>query len=70
MSTISRRWGRIAQVAENEGVTDKTVRRWIAAGLIYAERIGPRVIRVDLDSVERAGRPIGGDVIADADAVA
>ncbi|MGV0636270.1 helix-turn-helix domain-containing protein [Mycolicibacillus trivialis] len=43
----------IRQVAEQLGVCEKTVRRWIAAGHIEAVRLGPRLIRVDADSVER-----------------
>jgi len=29
-----------------------TLRRWIATGIITAYRVGPRVIRVDLDSIK------------------
>ncbi|KAA9133946.1 helix-turn-helix domain-containing protein [Microbacterium caowuchunii] len=44
------------------GIHVDTVRRLISRGDIYAERIGPRLIRVDLDSLQ--GRPLayrGGD---------
>jgi excisionase family DNA binding protein len=33
-------------------VSPQTVRRWIASGKITAHRIGPRLIRVDLDEIE------------------
>lgn len=42
-----------AQVGEEFGVSEKTVRRWTAAGLITGRRIGPRLIRYDLDEVRR-----------------
>lgn len=39
-------------------VSDKTIRRWISGGHLRAERVGPRLIRVDLDSLHR--ETIGG----------
>ena len=51
-----RRWGTIEDAAAEATVSTKTIRREIAAGRIYAERIGARRIRVDLDSI--AGRPL------------
>lgn len=32
-------------------VSTKTIYRWIATGEIQATRVGPRLIRVDIDSV-------------------
>lgn len=53
----ARRWGRIADVpAVLPGVSDKTIRRMISRGEIYAERVGPRLIRVDLNSI--VGMPL------------
>lgn len=54
-------WGSIAAAAQRKNVSTKTIRRYIAAGLIRAERIGPRLIRVDLQSVDRMGRPLQHD---------
>ena len=34
------------------------MRRYIALGLVQAERLGPRLIRVNLTSLETAGRPL------------
>lgn len=48
----------LAQAALHFQVSTKTIRRWISLGLIKAERVGPRLIRVDLESIEL--RPIGG----------
>lgn len=46
----------IKQAAQTKAVSTKTIRRWIADGLLPAERLGPRLIRIrpeDLDSVGR-----------------
>ena len=46
------------------GVDPKTIRRWIAAGRIQGFRAGPRLIRVDLNEMDRLLSPIptaGGD---------
>ena len=42
----------IAAAADHYGVSRQTVRRWIASGKITAHRVGPRLIRVDLDEIE------------------
>jgi excisionase family DNA binding protein len=42
----------IAAAADHYGVSRQTVRRWIASGRITAHRLGPRLIRVDLDEIE------------------
>ena len=52
----ARRWGTLDEAAAEATVSVKTIRRAIAAGDIYAERISARRIRVDLNSV--AGRPL------------
>lgn len=58
-------WGTIQQAADYKSVSTKTIRRWIASGDIYAERLGKRIIRVDLNTLDAIGRPLaylGGDV--------
>jgi excisionase family DNA binding protein len=50
----------INQTAEYFGVDVKTVRRWIAQGRLTAYRIGPRLIRIDRESIIKLGSPIGG----------
>lgn len=35
------------------GITERTGRQWIAKGKIRAYRLGDRMIRIDLDEVER-----------------
>lgn len=38
--------------AEMYDVDRKTVRRWIASGLIHGYRVGDRLIKVDLNEIE------------------
>ncbi|MFN6542799.1 helix-turn-helix domain-containing protein [Mycolicibacterium nivoides] len=49
----------IQQAAEYLGVDPKTVRRYIAQGRIKAARVGPRLIRVDRESLLALAKPIG-----------
>ncbi len=49
----------IADAAERLSVSPKTIRRYVASGALTAVRIGPRLVRVELASLERLGRPIG-----------
>ncbi|MDE0545489.1 AlpA family transcriptional regulator [Microbacterium sp. C7(2022)] len=44
-------WATMNQAAAALGVSRDTIRRMIARGEIYAERIGPRLVRVDLESI-------------------
>ena len=59
MSDTPRPWLTIRQAADIVGVCPKTIRRRIADGTITGYRMGPRIIRVNLDEVhERLGKPI------------
>jgi excisionase family DNA binding protein len=51
-------WGTLQQAAERRAVSVRTIRRYISQGLIEAERFGPRLIRVDLNCLDSAGRPL------------
>lgn len=54
----------IADAAKVIAVDPKSIRRMIARGEVEARRFGPRLIRVSLASLEKAGRPLqhmGGD---------
>jgi hypothetical protein len=58
------KWGSVPEAAERRSVSTYTIRRYISQGLVYAERVGPKLIRVDLDSVDALGTPLqytGGD---------
>ena len=50
----------IKHTANYFGVDEKTVRRWIAHGRLTAYRVGPRLIRVDRESILKLASPIGG----------
>lgn len=47
------RYGTIKETAERYGISSTTVRRYIADGRITAHRMGPRLIRIDMDQVQR-----------------
>lgn len=53
----------IAEIADQFGLSTKTIRRYIAAGQITAYRVGPRTIRLNADEVsdQLLGRRVGGD---------
>jgi excisionase family DNA binding protein len=48
----------LAEAAASRGVSTRTVRRWIAAGLLPAYRVGPRLVRIDPDDLDRLERRI------------
>jgi excisionase family DNA binding protein len=53
----------IKTTSEQYGVSEKTLRRYIAEGKITGYRLGPRLIRVDVDEVEALLKPIPAEVI-------
>lgn len=48
----------LPQAAEMLGVTTRTLRRYIADGRLSAYRLGPRMLRVDLDELDALLRPL------------
>lgn len=60
MTTVLPEKPTIAQAADYANVDPKTIRRWIAQGRIKAHRFGPRLIRVDRESLLELARPVGG----------
>jgi excisionase family DNA binding protein len=48
------------EAADLCGVSETTIRRYIAAGLVTAYRVGPRMIRLDADQVaeQLLGTPV------------
>lgn len=42
-----RAYDSLASAAERAGVSERTVRRWIADGRLAGYRVGPRLLRVD-----------------------
>ena len=51
--TTHREYESILDAATRVGVSTKTVRRWIAAGHLRGCRMGPRLLRVDPDELDR-----------------
>lgn len=57
-----RRWIDQREAAEYLGITDRTLRRMIAAGDLPAYRLGPRLLRIDVGDLDALMRrvPAGG----------
>lgn len=53
MSEITKR-----EAAEKAKVSVKTIERWIAEGRIDAYRYGPRLVRIESESLESLRQPI------------
>lgn len=53
-----RRLGSISTAANYAGVSTRTIRRRIADGSLTGYRLGKRLIRVDLNELDRILRPI------------
>ena len=66
VSTTEPRWATIAAAAAYLAVNERTIRRWITDGTIPGKRIGRKLVRIDLNELDRLGRPLqyieGGDV--------
>lgn len=60
MTITAESWGTVAEAAAAWKVEHKTVRRWITQQRCEAVRVGPRMIRVRLDSLQTS--PLGGGV--------
>jgi excisionase family DNA binding protein len=60
-ATPTRKLVNQTEAAEFAGVCTRTIRNWIAAGVITGYRTGPRLIRVDIAELEAALlQPMGG----------
>lgn len=57
-TTASRRLASINQAAEYAVCNPKTIRRRIADGSLTGYRMGPRLVRVDLNELDDLFRPI------------
>ncbi|WP_243074821.1 helix-turn-helix domain-containing protein [Microbacterium sp. SS28] len=51
-------WVSIRDAAERKRLSVKTIRRYISAGYIHAERVGPKLIRVSVASLDALGTPL------------
>jgi excisionase family DNA binding protein len=54
----SRRLVSIAKAAEAQDVSTRTMRRWIAEGRIRGYRVGPRLVKIDVDDLNQLARRI------------
>lgn len=62
--SLTKQPGTVQEAADYLKVSTKTIRRYISQGIIRADRVGPRLIRVDLNSLDALGRSLhysGGD---------
>lgn len=59
-NNFQRRLASIAVAAEHCDVSTKTIRRYIAAGRITGYRVGPKLLKVDLNELDDLLRPVGG----------
>ncbi|WP_267616907.1 helix-turn-helix domain-containing protein [Gordonia bronchialis] len=59
-SRTLRRLESLTAAAEYADVSTRTLRRYIAAGRLTAYRVGPRLIKVDLNDLDEMLQPVGG----------
>jgi excisionase family DNA binding protein len=52
-------WPSLQQAAEWTGLSEKTLRRYISEGLLKGAKIGPKLIRVERESLLALWKPIG-----------
>ncbi|WP_433187728.1 helix-turn-helix domain-containing protein [Actinoallomurus sp. CA-150999] len=57
-SATPRRLTSVAAAAEYADLSTRTIRRYIAEGRLTGYRVGPRLVKVDLDDLDRLARPI------------
>lgn len=50
----------INEAAQYVGVSERTIRNWIATGILPAYRYGPRVVRINPGDLDALGERTGG----------
>ncbi len=58
MPATKKRYARLTEAAEYSQLSVKTLRRYIVDGRITGYRAGPKLIRVDLNELDKLIRPI------------
>jgi excisionase family DNA binding protein len=48
----------VENAANYADVSTRSIRRWIAAGLLPGYRVGPRLVKVDLNDLDQLARRI------------
>ena len=61
MQTASRRWAKPQAAADYLGVSLRTLQNMMASGRIPAYRNGSRIVRIDLNDLDAAMTPVGGN---------
>jgi len=56
--TVPRRLASLADAAAYAGVNPRTLRRYVATGHLTGHRLGPRLLRIDLNELDAALRPV------------
>lgn len=56
--TRPRRLTSVQAAADYADVSTRSIRRWIASGLIPGYRVGPRLVKVDLNDLDKLARRI------------
>ncbi len=54
----ARRYATFAEAGEVLGVSARTVRRYVIDGRLTGYRVGPKLLKVDLNEVDRLARPV------------
>lgn len=58
MHPTAKRWLNLQDAAQYAGLSEKTLRRYIAAGRLTGYRVGPRALRIDADELDGLFRRI------------
>ncbi|KUI00954.1 hypothetical protein AU189_11490 [Mycolicibacterium acapulense] len=58
-NSTSRKVG-VNEAARITGLHRCTIRRYIAEGRLTAYRVGPKLIKINVDDLEALARPVGG----------
>lgn len=59
---MQKRLESLSVAAEYANVNPRTLRRYIASGRLNAYRVGPRLLKIDLNELEAIFEPVGGGV--------
>jgi len=57
-TTRPQRLTNVENAAHYADVGPRTIRRWIAEGRLRAYRLGPRLVKIDLDDLDKLAVPI------------
>lgn len=58
MTPKIRRWASLSEAADYLGTSERSIRRYVSAGRLRGYRVGPRLIKLDLNEVDALLAPI------------